>query len=78
VFPLKRRVATCIKPLLARKLSCLKTAKALDLGREAINAPCERLARVRVPPMADVLLHGNETTRWARFRRFDLAEHQIG
>jgi hypothetical protein len=48
------------------------------LGREPINAPCERLARVRVAPMADVLLHGNETTRWARFRRFDLTEHQIG
>jgi len=48
------------------------------LGREPINAPCERLARVRVPPMADVLLHGNETTRRARFRRFDLTEHQIG
>jgi hypothetical protein len=31
VFPLKRRVATCIKLSLARKLSCLKIAKALDL-----------------------------------------------
>ena len=48
------------------------------IGREPINAPCERLARVRVAPMADVLLNGNETTRWARFRRFDLTEHQIG
>jgi hypothetical protein len=48
------------------------------LGREPINARCGWLARVRVPPTAAVLLHGNETTRWARFRRFNLTEHQIG
>jgi hypothetical protein len=37
------------------------------------------LAGVRKPlTMADILLHGNETTRRARFRRFNLTEHQIG
>jgi hypothetical protein len=54
------------------------TAGVYQLGHEPTNALCERLASVRVPPLADVLLHGNETTRWARFRRFDLTEHQIG
>jgi hypothetical protein len=60
------------------------TTKALFLRAKAgraerqITPPCERLARVRVAPMADVSLHGNETTRWARFRRFDLTDHQVG
>jgi hypothetical protein len=35
------------------------------LGRESINLPGGRLARVRYAPIADMLLHSNEMTRCA-------------
>jgi hypothetical protein len=36
-----------------------------DLGREPINVPGGRLAKVRYAPIADVSLHSSETTQCA-------------
>jgi hypothetical protein len=49
--------------------ACLEPfARSVILGREPINLPGGRLARVRYAPIADVLLRSNETTLCAMKR----------
>jgi hypothetical protein len=46
----------------------MRNADRVFLGREPVNLPGERLARVRYAQIADVLLQSSETTLCAKKR----------
>ena len=61
-----------------------RIASLVELEVSLLRGTIEDLRRDRdswreqAPRLALPITHGNETTRRARFRRFDLTEHQIG